>query len=106
MAVADDLPGLTARDSETKPVNHVVEPALKLLQEQLAGDTRLARRFFKVVAELVFQGEIDALGLLLFAELQAISYDLGFAILAMLARSEVALFYRALVSETLRPFQE
>jgi hypothetical protein len=76
------------------------------LQEQFAGDTRLARGFLKVVAELVFQGEIHALGLLLFAELQAVAYDFGFAVLAMLAGSKVALFHGALVSETLGPFQE
>jgi hypothetical protein len=38
--------------------------------------------------------------------LQAVAYDLGFAVLAMLAGSKVALFHGALVSETLGPFQE
>src|SRR6476646_10534139 len=66
----------------------------------------ICRDCLKVVAELVFQGEIHALGLLLFPELQAVAHDFGFAVLAMLAGSEVALFHGALVSKTLGPFQE
>src|SRR5712671_284255 len=106
MAVADYLARLPPRRSEAQPVNHVVQPALQLLQEQFAGDTRLARGFLKVVPELGFQGEIHALGLLLFPELQAVADNFGLAVLAMLAGSEVALFHRALVSKTLGPFQK
>src|SRR5579864_4340576 len=106
MAVADNLPRLAARCGESQPVNHVVQTALQLLQEQFTGDTGLARGFLKVVAELVFQGEIHALGLLLFPQLQAVANNLGLAVLAMLARSEVALLHGALVSKTLGPFQE
>src|SRR6476469_1230723 len=104
--MAHNLPRLAARCRKSQPVNYVVQPALKLLQKQFTGDAGLARGFLKVVAELVFQGEIHALGLLLFPELQAIAYDFGFAVLAMLAGSEVALFHGALVSKTLGPFQE
>src|SRR5262249_39229330 len=106
VTVTDKLAGLAARDRESQPINHVVQAALKLLQEQLAGDARLARCHFKLVAELVFQAEVDALGLLLFAQLQAVTYNLGLAVLAMLARSKVTLFHRALVAETLGPFQK
>src|SRR3954452_19809796 len=106
MAVAHNLPRLATRGRKSQAVNHVVQPALQLLQEQFAGYTWLARGFLKVVAELVFQGEIHALGFLLFPELQAVAYDLGFAVLAMLAGSEVALFHGALICEALGPFQK
>jgi hypothetical protein len=45
-------------------------------------------------------GEVDALGFLLLAELQAIAHNLCLAIFAVLAGSEIALFDRTLVGET------
>src|SRR5947199_4907190 len=104
MTVADYLARLPPRRGESQPVNDIIQPALQLLQEQFTGDTGLARGLLKVVAELGFQGEIHALGLLLFPELQTVADDFGLAVLAMLAGSKVALFHRALIRETLGPF--
>ena len=104
MAMTNYLAGLAARNGKAQPENHVIKSPLKLLQQEPAGDARLARRFFEVVAELVFQGEIHALGLLYFPELQAVTNHFGLAVLAMLAGSEVALFHGAFISKTLGPF--
>ena len=48
-----------------------------------------------VGAELAFQREVDALGLLLLAQLQTVAYDLRLAVAAVLAGGEVALLNRA-----------
>src|SRR5689334_2288276 len=106
MAVAHNRPGLAARRGKAQPVDHVVQAALQLLQKQLTRYTGFACGLFKVVAELVFQREVHTLGLLLLAELQTITHDLGLAVFTMLARRKVALFHGALVSKTLGPFQE
>src|SRR6266550_4751983 len=77
-----------------------------LLQQQFAGDAGTARGLLEVVAELVFQREVDALGLLLFAQLQAVTHNLGLAVFTVLAGGEVALLHRTLVGKTLGAFQE
>ncbi len=51
---------------------------------------------FEGAAELSFQHAVDAAHFLLFAQLQAVAYDFRFAILAMLAGDEIALFDGAL----------
>src|SRR6266851_2792839 len=106
VTMADQLPRLAAGDPETQPQNDTVQPALELLQQQFASHAFSARRFFEIIAELGFLREVDALGLLLLAQLQTITDDLGFAILAMLARSKIALLNGTLVSEALRAFEE
>ena len=58
------------------------------------------------IAELAFEQLIVAAGLLLFAELQAVADDLRFAILAVLAGSEIALFDGALFGVAALAFQE
>ena len=85
VAVPHQLTSLAAGHSETEAVNHVVQTALQLLQKHFAGDTTGACRLLEVIAELAFLGEINALGFLLFAQLQAVANDLGFAVLAMLS---------------------
>jgi hypothetical protein len=104
--VANDLAGLTARNRKTEAEGHVVQTTLKLLQKQLTGNARGARRLLVVFAELTFKGKVDALCLLLFAKLQAIAYDLRLAIAAMLARGKIALLDRALVRKTLGALQK
>ena len=84
------------RGGEAQAVDDVVETALELLQQDLAGDALGAAGLLEVVAELAFQHEVDALGLLLFAQLQAVADDLGLAVFAMLAGNEVALLDGAL----------
>ena len=92
MAVAHQLARLAPRLCETKAENHVVQATFELLQEQFAGDALSARCLLVVSAELAFQGEVNALGFLLFAQLQTVAYDLGLAVTAVLAGSKVALF--------------
>src|SRR6266567_2397476 len=106
MTMAYQLPCLAARNPESQPQNDAVQPALELLQQQFASNALSARRFFEIIAELGFLSEIDALGLLLLAQLQTITDNLGFAVLAMLARSKIALLNGTLVSEALRAFEE
>ena len=106
MPVTNHLASLTATDRESKTESHIVQTALKLLDEQFAGDASGLVGLLVVGAELGLEREVDALGLLLFAQLQAVAYDLGLAALAMLAGSEIALLERALVAETLGAFEE
>ena len=64
--------------------------------------TPLVRRsLLEVVAELAFLGEVDALCLLLFAQLQTVADDLRLAVFAVLAGRKVALLDRTLVGEAL-----
>ncbi len=66
----------------------------------------LLRGLLVVGAELRLQGEVDALGLLLLAQLQTVAYDLRLAVTAVLARGKIALLNGALVGETLRALEE
>ena len=100
------LPRLTARNGESHAINDVIQAPLQLLQEHFAGHALGADRLLKVVAELPFLGEVNAFGLLLFAQLQPVSYDLGLAVFAMLTRSKVALLDRAFIAEALGAFEE
>ena len=99
VAVANDLAGLAARDGKAQPVGHVVQTALQLLDEQFAGDAAGAVGLLVVLAELAFEREVHALGLLLLVQLQAVAHDLGLAIFAVLAGRKVALLDRATVGE-------
>src|ERR1700678_4443836 len=106
MSVANHLAGLAAADGESETEGHVVQTTLKLLNEQVAGDASCLVGLLIVGAELGLEGEVDALGLLLFPQLQAVAHNLGLAALAMLARSEVALFERATVAEAFGALQK
>src|SRR6202050_4282670 len=104
--VPHQLPRLTPRLREAQAENHIVETPLKLLQKQFAGDATSARGFLEVIAKLAFEREVDALGFLLLAQLQAIANDLGLAVFPMLSGSEVALLDGTLIAETLGAFEE
>jgi hypothetical protein len=106
MTVADQLTRLPAGHSEAEAVNDVVQTALQLLQKHFAGYTPGAGRFFEIVAELAFLGEVNPLGFLLLAQLQAVANDLGFAVLAMLAGSKITLLDGTLIAEALGAFEE
>ena len=60
----------------------------------------------EVVAELAFQREVNALGFLLLAQLQAVANNLGLAVFPVLSGSEVALLDGTLIAETLCAFEE
>src|SRR5260370_455446 len=79
---------------------------LLLLQQEFAGYALGARSLLEIVTELAFLRKVHALGFLLLAQLQAITNDFRFAVLAMLAGSEVTFLHRTLVGETFRAFEE
>jgi hypothetical protein len=106
VAVTNHLPCLTPRDGKAQPVGHVVQAPLELLDEQFAGDAGGAVGLFVVLAELAFEREVHALGLLLLMQLQAVAHDLGLAILAVHARGKVALLNRATVGKALGALQK
>ena len=110
MAVTHLLTSLGARLRETETVHDVVETALQDTQQVLARHALLAVSHIVVMTELLLQDAVDALGLLLLAQLVAIFAFLD-ALLAGLARRVVAALDRALLrvaaialKEKLRPF--
>src|SRR3989442_2567552 len=97
VAVAHELTALRARGREPAPVDDVVEPPLEQLQQRLAGDAARPLRLLEVETELVLEDAVNALDLLLLAQLDAVAGQLRFARLAVLPGREVALLDRALL---------
>ena len=95
------LTRLATRSCKTHAIGYVVEAALKLLQEEFASDAGLASSALEIVAELLFQREVDTFGFLFLAELKSVTNDLGFTVFSVLFGGEVSLLYRTLLSETL-----
>src|SRR5690242_2395755 len=96
VAVANKLPRLAAADGEAEAVADVVQAGLKLLQQKLAGHAGAVGGLLVVGAELGLEREVDALGLLLLAQLEAVADDLFLLLgLAMLAGRKVALLHGA-----------
>src|SRR5206468_2221910 len=91
------LPRLRPGCGEPHSVNHVVQPAFEQLQQRLAGDAAVALGGLEVAAELIFEHTVDALHLLLLAQLHAVAHHLGLARLAVLSRWKVALLDGALL---------
>src|SRR6516165_2826294 len=106
VSVTHQLARLTPRLRESEPEHDVVQTALQLLQQLLAGHALGACGLLEVVAELAFLGKVNALRLLLFTQLQTVADDFGFAILPMLPGSEVALLDRTFIAEALCAFEE
>src|SRR5437588_256405 len=100
------LPRLTPGDPEAEAINNVVQAALQLLQKHFASDALSPGSFFKIITELAFLGEVNTLGLLLFAQLQTVTYDLGLAVFTMLSRGKISLLDRTFVAEALGAFEE
>src|SRR6185436_3556840 len=65
--------------------------------QRLAGDAARPIRHLEVAAELVLEHPVDALDLLLLAELQPVAHQLRLAQLAVLAQRQVALLDGALL---------
>ncbi len=97
VAVAHELPRLRPRRGEAEAVGDVVEPPLEQLQQRLAGDAARPLRLLEVAPELVLEHAVDALDLLLLAQLHAVAGQLRLARLAVLPGREVALLDRALL---------
>src|SRR5207237_7910517 len=104
--VAHELTRLRARRGEAEPVHDVVETTFEELEQRDAGDAARPLRLFEVPAELILEHAVDALHLLLLAELQAVAGELRLPRLAVLARREVALLDGALLRVAAFPFQE
>ena len=104
--VANDLAGLAAGNGKAEAVSDVIQAALQLLDQQFAGDALGTAGLLVVGAELAFEGEVDALGLLLLTQLQAVADDLGLAVLAVLAGRKVALLNGAIVGEAFGALQK
>ena len=100
MAVTDNLPCLTTRSCKSQTECNAVQTPLQLLDQQFASHTRRRIGLFVVRAKLAFQRKVHTLGLLLFAQLQAIADNFGLAVATVLARSEVPLLNGALVRKT------
>ena len=106
MAVAHQLPRLTAGNAEAEPEHDVVQPPLELFEQLRARHAWGADRVLEVVTELLFLREVNALRFLLFAQLQTVADHLGLLVFPVLSGSEVTLFNGAFVAEALRAFQE
>src|ERR1700722_6511256 len=106
VSVTDELAGLAARNAEAHAEHHVVETPFKRFEQLRTRNSFGTHRVLKVVSELAFLGEVNALSFLLLAQLQAVAYDFGLFIFPVLSRSEVALLDRAFVAEALRAFEE
>jgi hypothetical protein len=98
VAVRHHLARLRPRGGETQPEDHIVEPSLEQAQEVLARHALLALRLREVASELALQQTVDALGLLLLAQLLPVRRLLR-AAQAVLARGVVAALDGALVRE-------
>src|SRR5712692_1864514 len=106
MAVTHELARLPAGQGEPQAIDNIVQASLKLLQEHFAGHTFSAGGLLKVVAELAFLGEVNAFGFLLLAQLETVTYDLGFTVFPVLSGSEVAFLNGTFVAEALAALEE
>src|SRR4051794_31970566 len=100
------LARLRARGGETEPVDHVVETPLEQLEQGDTSDALGPFRFLEVAAELVFEHAVNALDLLLLAQLQAVAGELRLTRLAVLTGREVALLDGALLRVAALSLQE
>src|SRR3954466_7088729 len=85
VAVAHQLARHVAGLGEAGPVDHVVQPRLQDLEQDLTGLAGLAVGLFVVTAELLLEHAVDAAGLLLLTKLEQVLAVLG-AATAVLAR--------------------
>src|SRR4029453_485251 len=90
---------------QSQPINDVVEPPFEELEQRHAGNAARALGGLEVAAKLILEHPVDALHLLLFAQLQAVAGELRLPRLAVLAGREVALFDRALLRIAELPFE-
>ena len=106
MTVAHQLARLRVVGREAEPVDHVVEAPLEELQQVLARDALHADRLVVVAAELALGEAVDALHLLLLAQLRTVVRQLAAARLAVLAGGVGAALVAALVRVAAVPLEE
>ena len=75
MAVVYELAGLPARRGKASSIHRIIQAPFEQKQEILARDALHAGRTFEVVSELSFEDEVDALDLLLLAQLLAVTHE-------------------------------
>src|SRR5690606_4268541 len=105
VAVPDQLPGHVPGLGEPRPVDHVVQPRLQDLQQDVTGLARPAVGLLVVAPELLLQHSVDPTGLLLLPQLEQVLGLLGPAT-AMLAGREGTRLERALRALALAALQE
>src|SRR5215467_11956569 len=101
----DHLTRLSARGGHAQAEHHIVQPALEQLEQVLPRTPALALGDGEVAAELALQHPVDALGLLLLAELDAVVRELRPG-QSVLARRIVPPLDGALVAEAPRALEE
>src|SRR5262245_61577163 len=106
VAVADQLTGLRPRRRQSQPIDDVVEPPFQELEQRHAGYAARALGGLEVAAELILEHPVDALHLLLLAQLQAVASELRLPRLAVLSGREIALFDGALLRVAPFPLEE
>src|SRR5262249_18699830 len=95
--VVHKLTSLTTRSRESRAIHAVIEPALKQKQKVLTRDSFLPCGPLEVISKLSFENEVDALNLLLFAELLAVTgerFTAAHGIAMLSGRLRAALFNR------------
>src|SRR5688572_16209208 len=106
MPVANELPRLVVCRCETQPDDDVVEPALELGQQFLAGDAFPPDSLLEIGAKLAFENAVHSLHLLFFSKLEAVSDNLGLAGVPVLTRRDVAFLNGAGRLEAAFPLEE
>src|SRR5688500_14765689 len=106
VAVAHQLARLGPRRGEAEAVDHVVEPALEQNEQVDAGDPLAPLRLVEVLAELLLEDPVDALDLLLLAQLGAVVEAAAAAPLPVLAGWVTAPLDGALLLEAALPLEE
>src|SRR4051794_34984101 len=76
VAMANELARRRARGCEPEPIRHVIQTPLEQLQQRFAGNAARAFRLLEVAAELILEHTVNALDLLLLAQLDAVADDL------------------------------
>jgi len=97
VAVADQLARLGVIRREAHAVDDVVQAPLEQLDQRVTRDALGAQRLVVVAAELALRDAVDALDLLLLAQLLAVVRALAAAVLAVLTRRIRAPLVTALV---------
>src|SRR5437588_6228865 len=71
--VINELTRLAPRSRESRAIDSIVEPAFQQEQKILAGDPLHARRALEIISKLSFENKVDALDLLLLAQLLTVT---------------------------------
>src|SRR5207302_1461413 len=108
MPMTDELARRATARGEAHPIHHVVETALERREQVVPGDARRRAHALERVAELLLAQLIDALDLLLLAQLLGVLRRLAAArsVLAVLAGRVWTTLHRTLLGEALGALQK